>query len=133
WKKHVDPVYLRYYFASKIGPTAEDIDLSVDEFVNRVNAELVNNVANLVSRGLQLMKNTLGGRYGRFRPEATHHIELVKQKVADGEKLYRAFDLAGATRIAVDLATLGNKLFQDGAPWKLAKENEDAARDLVTL
>jgi methionyl-tRNA synthetase len=133
WKKHVDPVYLRYYFASKIGPTAEDIDLSIDEFVNRVNAELVNNVANLVARGSQLVKNQLGGRYGKLRPEATHHIELVKQKVGDAEKLYRAFDIAGATRIAVDLATLGNKLFQDGAPWKLARENEDAARDLVTL
>jgi methionyl-tRNA synthetase len=133
FRKHVDPVYLRYYFASKIGPSAEDVDLSIDEFVNRVNAELVNNVANLVARGSQLVKNQLGGRYGKLRAEAAHHVDLVKQKVADAEKLYRAFDLAGATRIAVELATLGNKLFQDGAPWKLARENEEAARDLVTL
>jgi methionyl-tRNA synthetase len=133
FRKHVDPVYLRYYFASKIGPSAEDVDLSIDEFVNRVNAELVNNLANLVSRGVRLVADQLGGRYGKLRPEANAHIETTKQKIGDAERFYRAFDLASAVKVAVELGVLGNKLFQDGAPWKLAKENEEAARDLVTL
>jgi methionyl-tRNA synthetase len=133
FRKHVDPVYLRYYFASKIGPSAEDVDLSIDEFVNRVNAELVNNLSNLVTRGVKLIRDKLQGRYGNIRPEATNHVETTKQKVLDAEKFYRAFDLSSATRVAVELAALGNKLFQDAAPWKLVQENADAARDLVTL
>jgi methionyl-tRNA synthetase len=133
FRKHIAPIYLRYYFASKIGPSVEDVDLSVDEFVNRVNAELVNNLANLVARGVPFIKDKLGGRYGKLRPEAQQHVEVVKQRVSDAEKYYRAFDLASAVKVAVELATLGNKLFQDGQPWKLARENEEAARDLVTL
>jgi methionyl-tRNA synthetase len=133
FRKHIDPNYLRYYFASKIGPRVEDIDLSIDEFVNRVNAELVNNIANLVARGVPFIKDKLGGRYGRLRPEAQQHVDHVKQRVSDAEAHYRAFDLASAVKVAIELATLGNKLFQDGQPWKLARENEEAARDLVTL
>ncbi|MCK6547701.1 methionine--tRNA ligase [Myxococcota bacterium] len=133
FKQFVDPLYLRYFFASKTGPSAEDIDLSVDELVNRVNAELVNNLANLVARSVAFVNDKLGGRYGRIRPEAAAHVELVKQKVAEAEAAYRAFDLATATKIAVELATLGNKLFQDGEPWKLVKTDPEAARDLVTL
>jgi methionyl-tRNA synthetase len=133
FRKHIDPNYLRYYFASKVGPKVEDVDLSIDEFVNRVNAELVNNIANLIARGVPFIKDKLGGRYGKLRPDAQQHVELVKQRVSEAEALYRAFDLAGAVKVAVEVAALGNKLFQEGAPWKLAKEDEDAARDLVTL
>lgn len=132
-RRFVDPIYVRYYLASKIGPSAEDVDLSIDEFVNRVNAELANNLANLVARCVPFLKDKLGGRYGSIRPEAAPHVELVKAKISEAEAAYRGYDLASAVRVAIDLATLGNKLFQDGQPWKLAREDEAAARDLVTL
>lgn len=132
FRKHVEPVFLRYYFASKIGPNPEDVDLSIDEFVNRVNADLVNNLANLVVRGVQLI-HRMGGRYGNIHPDATEHLETAKQKLSEAEGCYRAFDLAGATRLAIEVASLGNKLFQDGTPWKLANTDQNAARDLVTL
>ena len=60
--KHLDPQYLRYYFATKLGPTPEDLDLSIDDLAARINGELVNKLANLVSRGQILTKldNKLG-------------------------------------------------------------------------
>lgn len=132
FRRFVDPIYLRYYFGSKVGPSAEDVDLSIDEFVNRVNAELVNNLANLVARGVPFLHDKLDARYGRIRPDAHAHFATVKEKVKEVEMFYRAFDLAGAVRTAIEIATLGNKIFQDGAPWKLIKEDKEAARDLVT-
>ena len=133
FREYVDPLYLRYYFASKIGPSAEDIDLSLEELVNRVNAELVNNLANLVARGVSFLATKLGGHYGSLAPDSTHHFERVRQLVVDAREAYRRFDLAGAVRAGVEIASLGNKLFQDGAPWALAKTDEHAARQLVTL
>ncbi len=133
FREHLDPVYLRYYYAAKLGPSADDVDLSFDEFVNRVNAELVNNFANLVARGAPFIKSKLGGRYGRLPKGTQAHREMVAAKVAEAKTAYQNFDLAQAVRAGLDIANTGNKLFQDGAPWKLVKEDPDGARDLVTL
>jgi methionyl-tRNA synthetase len=133
FRKHLDPIYLRYYFASKIGATAEDVDLSLEEFSERVNAHLVNTLANLVSRGAAFLHNKLGGRFGVLREQYHEHLAFARDKVAEAEAAYRRFDSAGAIRAAVEVATLANKLFQDGAPWALIKTDEHATRDLVTL
>jgi methionyl-tRNA synthetase len=133
FREFVDPIYLRYYFASKIGASAEDVDLSLDEFVNRVNAELVNNLANLVSRASRFLFDKLGGMYGTLGPEAKAHLQEAKNRVGHAEQCYRRFDLAEAVKQALEIARLGNGLFQDGAPWNLVKEDEEKARNLVTL
>jgi len=133
FRKHVDPMYLRYYFASKIGASAEDVDLSFDEFHERVNAHLVNTLANLVSRGASFLANKLDGRFGKIRDEHASALVTAKEKLAEAEAAYRRFDSAGAVRAAVEVASLGNKLFQDAAPWKLIKEDVEATRDLVTV
>lgn len=131
--EHLDPMYLRYYFASKIGPSPDDVDLSLEEFVQRVNAELVNTLANLISRGGTFVANRLEGRYGVLRPGTEEHVAYAREKVDEAEAAYRAFDLARAVRAGLDVANLGNKLFQDGAPWKVVTDDVEAARDLVTL
>jgi methionyl-tRNA synthetase len=133
FRQYVDPIYLRYYFASKIGPSAEDVDLALDEFVNRVNAELVNNLANLVSRASRFLFDKLDGRYGKLTPEDKPHLEEVRRRVAAAEQAYQRFDLAEAVKQALEIARLGNGIFQDSAPWTLIKEDRERARDLVTL
>ena len=131
--EHLDPLYLRYYFASKIGPSPDDVDLSLEEFVQRVNAELVNTLANLVARGASFLANKLDGRYGRLPPESEAHVKFARDKIEEARAAYRDFDLARAVRAAVDIANLGNKLFQDGAPWKKVANDQEGARRLVTL
>jgi methionyl-tRNA synthetase len=133
FKQFVDPIYLRYYFASKIGPSAEDVDLALDEFVNRVNAELVNNLANLVSRASRFLFDKLGGRYGKLTPQDQPHLEEARKRVAAAADAYRRFDLAEAVKQALEISRLGNGIFQDSAPWTLIKDDEEKARDLVTL
>lgn len=131
--QHADPNYLRYYFASKISASSDDIDLGLDEIVNRVNAELINTIVNLVARGVPFIADRLGGNYGVLPAGSNTHIEYVRGKIAEAELAYRGFDLAGAVRAAVDIANLGNKLFQDGQPWRSVKEDPEATRNLVTL
>jgi methionyl-tRNA synthetase len=133
FRQHVDPIYLRYYFASKIGGSAEDVDLAIDEFVNRVNAELVNNLANLVSRATRFLFDKLGGRYGKLPADAQPIVEEARRRLVEVERCYRAFELSDAVRHAVEIARVGNGLFQDREPWALVKQDEAAARDLVTL
>nr|HNH86002.1 class I tRNA ligase family protein [Solirubrobacterales bacterium] len=55
--KHLDPAYLRYYYASKLGPRLDDLDLNLNEFVQKVNADLVNKVVNLASRSAKLIQD----------------------------------------------------------------------------
>ncbi len=133
FREHLDPIYLRYYFGSKVGQSPEDIDLSFEEFVNRVNAEFVNTLANLVSRSASFLKNKLGGKYGALPKDAEPHLAEVRRLVADAEAAYQAFDHAAAVRAAVQIADLGNKLFQDGEPWNLIKTDQQATLQLVTL
>ncbi len=133
FREHLDPTYLRYYFGAKTGQTPEDIDLSFEEFVNRVNAELVNTLANLVSRSASFLKTKLGGEYGTLPADAKVHTEATRHLIDDAVTAYQAFDHAAAVRCAVQIADLGNKLFQDGAPWNLIKSDRAATLQLVTL
>ncbi len=132
YREHLDPTYLRWYIGSKVGPTPEDMDLSTDEFVNRVNAELVNNVANLVARSAAFVKNKLGGRYGSLSAEAPQMRALVETKLAAARAAYAGFDLSAAVRAGLDIADAGNKLFQDRAPWQLVKTDQNEAQRVVT-
>jgi methionyl-tRNA synthetase len=133
YAEHADPSYLRYYFASKLSSSSDDLDLGMEEMAHRVNAELINTIVNLVARGVPFLADRLGGTYGELPAGSNTHIEYVAGKIAEAELAYRAFDLASGVRAAVDIANLGNKLFQDGQPWKLVKEDPEAARSLVTL
>ncbi|MCA9554327.1 MAG: methionine--tRNA ligase subunit beta, partial [Myxococcales bacterium] len=87
----------------------------------------------LVSRGASFLYNKLDGRFGVLREQYGEHLAFARDKVAEAEAAYRRFDSAGAIRAAIEVATLANKLFQDGAPWALIKTDEHAARDLVTV
>ena len=133
FREHLDPLYLRYYFGSKTGQSPDDLDLSFEEFVNRVNAELVNTLANLVSRSASFLKTKLGGEYGQLPSNAEPHLATARKLIEEAKTAYGTFDHAAAVRAAVQIADLGNKLFQDGAPWNLIKTDKPAALGLVTL
>lgn len=135
FRDHLEPSYLRYYYASKIGPRPDDIDLALGDFVNKVNAELVNNLANLVSRAASFIKTRLGGRYGRLPAGARTETErdFVAQKVKEAEAAYRGFDLQTAVRCAVEIGDRGNKIFQDEMPWKTVESDPAGTLETVTL
>ncbi|HVK69723.1 MAG TPA: methionine--tRNA ligase [Polyangium sp.] len=117
--EHLDPSFLRYYYASKLGARVEDFDLNVDEFVQKVNAELVNKIVNLASRSSRFVAKTgLSAAYpddgGLFEAAAKAGVEI-------GEA-YAAFDFARAIRSIVGLADRANEYVDRVAPWALAKQ-----------
>ncbi|MDI3289294.1 methionine--tRNA ligase [Polyangium sp. 15x6] len=116
---HLDPSYLRYYYASKLGARVEDFDLNVDEFVQKVNAELVNKIVNLASRSSRFVAKTgLSASY----PDDGGLFEAAAKAGAEIGEAYAAFDFARAIRIIVGLADRANEYVDRVAPWALNKQ-----------
>jgi methionyl-tRNA synthetase len=122
---HLSPEYLRYYFASKLSARVDDIDLHFEEFVAKVNADLVGKVVNLASRTARFVK-------GRALPAtypATRDGGLFAAGVAVGAELaeaYESLDTSRAMRTIMGLADRANEFVEAQAPWNLKK---DPAKD----
>ena len=128
---HVEPQALRYYFAAKMSAEPQDIDLNLEDMVNRVNADLVNNVVNLISRTVPMLAtfNQLPSTLPEDQSELIHEVQ---EQAAQVEKLYRDLDTAAVVRIVTELGSRANKLMQDRAPWALVKTDPAAAHGVLT-
>jgi methionyl-tRNA synthetase len=130
--KHLDPAYLRYYYASKLGPRLDDLDLNFEEFQNKVNADLVGKVINIASRCAKLVHKTgLSATYpedgGLFAAGAKLGEEIAAA--------YENCDFAKATRLIMELADAANLYVDTQTPWKLAKDPDQAQQlqDVCTV
>ncbi len=127
---HLDPSYLRYFYASKLSDKVDDIDLNLEEFMIKVNADLVGKVVNLASRTARFVE-TLSSRYpedgGRFAFGAASGTEIAEA--------YDSCDFAGAMRLVMALADRANEYLDQTQPWKLKKEPERVAelQDVCTV
>jgi len=123
--EHLDPAYLRYYYASKLTARVDDLDLSLDEFVAKVNSDMVGNVVNLASRTAKFAGST------GLADEYPDDGGLFRQAAKDGDEIaaaYEACDYARAIRIVLAAADRANQYVEHNAPWKLHKDPENAAR-----
>ena len=130
--KHLDPSYLRYYYASKLSPRVDDLDLNLDEFANKVDADLVNNVVNLASRAAKLAQKV--GLSEAYPDDGG----LFEKAAADGDQIaaaYEACDYNRAMRAIQAAGDRANQYFNDAAPWELRKdpERQDELRDICTV
>jgi len=130
--EHLDPQYLRYYYAAKVGNGTDDIDLVFEDFVNRVNAELVNKLANLYSRNLKLLGSKLDGRLGRVAEDGRPMLDRAIQAADEIAASYEKRDLASAVQKICQLAEQGNLYLQNLEPWKLAPSQPERAREICT-
>jgi methionyl-tRNA synthetase len=129
---HLDPSYLRYFYASKLTSRVEDLDLALPEFVAKVNTDLVGKVVNLASRTAKFVeKMGLSAKYpddgGLFAAAAVAGEEIAAA--------YEACDYGRATRVIMGLADRGNKFVDDNPPWVLQKDQATASRvqDVCTV
>jgi methionyl-tRNA synthetase len=129
---HLDPLYLRYYYATKLSGSADDLDLSFEDFSNRVNAELVNKIVNLASRSLQFVYKRLGGRLGALPDDGRQILAEIRARLPEVEAAYRRLDFAAAVHVACEAAERGNLYVQDRAPFNLIKTDPEAARAVCT-
>ena len=120
---HLDPEYLRYYFATKLSARVEDIDLSLEDFVQKVNSDLVGKLVNIASRTAGFIGKKFDGQLG----SELSNPELIDAIRAKGPEIRDAFEkreFAKATREIMALADDVNAWIADVAPWQLAKNDD---------
>ena len=124
--KFLDPEYLRYYYAGKLTGRVDDIDLNLDDFLLRVNSDLVGKVVNLASRTAGFIHKRFDGQLCAPYPDDGGLHARFAAAGAEIAELYEAREFAKAMRAIMHLADLANRHVEDNAPWNLAKEGRDA-------
>jgi methionyl-tRNA synthetase len=130
---HLDPMYLRYYLAAHLSSSQDDIDLGMDDFLNRCNSDLVGKAANLASRCIKFIHGQLGGKLGTVPAEGEPLLAAARAKFAEVPALYREFDSAKALRLAMEMVWDCDSYINEQAPWKLAKQDPERARNILTV
>ena len=128
----VDPQALRYFFAAKTTAEPQDIDLNLEDLVNRVNADVVNNIVNLISRTVPLLHKYAAGKPSALATDLSDLVDDVRDADQKAEQLYRALDFAGVVRSVIELGNKANKVLQDQAPWELVKNEPEKARQILS-
>lgn len=132
--EHLNPEYLRYYFAAKLGSGVDDIDLNLEDFVQRVNSDLVGKVVNIASRCAGFLRKKFDNQLSVDCSEP----ELIGELMAAGDgiaALYEARDFQRAMRDIIALADRANQYIDDKKPWVMAKEEgqEQAVQDACSV
>jgi methionyl-tRNA synthetase len=119
--KLLDPEYLRYYYAAKLSHRIDDLDLNLQDFVQRVNADIVNKLVNLASRNAGFIQKRFGGKLA----ETLENPELLAEFSGASETIasyYENREYGKAIREIMALADKANKYVDDKAPWVIAKQ-----------
>ena len=131
--KHLDPQYLRYYYACKLGPDTNDIDLATQDFVARVNADLVGNLANLPSRSAGLLARRLESRLGRMDDAGRTLVDSIHAAGAEISQAYESCQYAVAMRAVTAQADVLNRYMEQEKPWETVKTDPERARVALTV
>lgn len=120
---HLDPEYLRYYYAAKLTDRVEDIDLNLDDYVTRVNSNLVGKYVNIASRTAGFIKKKFDGKLSStLNDEQTVLIAQFQTAASDIAELYEKRQFSEVVRKIMALADRANEYISDKAPWELAKQ-----------
>ncbi len=124
--EYLNPEYLRYYYATKLNGTIDDMDINFTDFVQRVNSDLVGKIVNIASRCAGFISKQFGGELAPALHDAALWQKFVdaKHSVAD---LYEARDTSKAVRQITALADLANQYIAHHEPWKMLKDPDQRA------
>jgi methionyl-tRNA synthetase len=118
---HLEPEYLRYYYACKLSSGIDDIDLNLEDFVARVNSDLVGKLVNIASRCSGFISRQSGGELSPLLPEPELYAEFVARAEEIGAA-YEAREYGRAMRSVMLLADRANQYIDERKPWVLAKD-----------
>lgn len=131
---NLNPEYLRYYFAAKLSSGVDDLDLNLDDFIQRVNSDLVGKVVNIASRCAKFVsKGNDGVLAASIADKALwHRVSAAADSIAD---YYEQREFGRAIREIMSLADAANEYIAAKAPWQLAKEEgrEQEVQDICSL
>ncbi|MDO8464020.1 MAG: methionine--tRNA ligase, partial [Gallionella sp.] len=136
-KQGLNPEYLRYYYAAKLNGTMEDIDLSLEDFVAKVNSDLIGKYINIASRCAGFISKRFGGQlaisskefhFGAsiFGLNPDRHLGEMASKASEIAQCYESREYSRALREIMALADSANQFINDAKPWDIAK---DSTRD----
>ncbi len=131
---HLRPEYLRYYFAAKLGSGIDDIDLNLEDFRMRVNADLVNKVINIASRCAGFIKKKFDGQLGNRLVNEALYAEAITTSDAIAQA-YENREYSRAMREIMAIADKANQYIDAAEPWVLAKQEgkEQEVQDCCTM
>ncbi|ARN57273.1 methionine--tRNA ligase [Sedimentisphaera salicampi] len=132
FQKHLNPECLRYYYACKLSDGVEDIDLSLEDFQSRVNADLIGNLVNLASRSIPMLKKKLGGQLGEMDEEGREMVNEILQAKDSISQSYETLKFSQAVRQIINLAGSVNRYFDKQQPWITVKEDKDKTLKTLT-
>lgn len=126
WLQHLDADSLRYYYAAKLSSRIDDIDLNLEDFVQRVNADIVNKVVNLASRNAGFITKRFNGQLSETLADPALYQTFVDASEKIGEA-WASREFSRAIREIMSLADMANRYVDEQAPWVIAKqEGRDA-------
>lgn len=132
--RHLDPDCLRYYYAAKLSPHIDDIDLNLEDFVQRVNSDLVNKVVNIASRSAGFISKRFDGKLSDKVAEPELYSQFVEKAkvIAD---YYEQRESSKAIREIMALADEANRYIDEKAPWVVAKQEgqDQALQDICSM
>ena len=131
---HLNPEYLRYYYASKLSGSVEDIDLNLEDFIQKVNSDLVGKVVNIASRCAKFLANGNNGILSSTIENQAlwNQVSGAKDSIANH---YENRDFSKAIRKIMALADLANEYIAAKEPWKLNKDpdQQQKVQDICSL
>ena len=125
--KVLNPEYLRYYYATKLNSSVDDIDLNLEDFVQRINSDLVGKIVNIASRTASFITKNFDGELA----DDVHDPALLAQFKETGKEisnLYENREFNKAVREITGLADLANQYIAKHEPWKLAKNPDKSGQ-----
>lgn len=128
---HLDVDCLRYYYAAKLSSRIDDIDLNLEDFVQRVNADIVNKVVNLASRNASFINKRFDGQLAATVADPALYATFVNAATSIGEA-FNSRETSRAIREIMALADLANRYVDKQAPWVVAKQ-EGREADLQAI
>jgi len=123
---NLNPEFLRYYYAAKLGPTIEDIDLNLEDFVARVNSDLVGKFINIASRCAGFISKRFAGRLAESLPDPDLFAEFADASETIAGHFERR-EYSKAMRLIMGLADKANRYIDENKPWVMIKDEERVA------
>ena len=130
--KYLDPEHFRFFIASKLNDTLDDIDLNFSDFSSKVNSDLVGNFINILSRTGTSILDKLDRQLGTLSAEGNTLITTLLEAKSEIIKNYEEKNYSKVMKEIAHLGDLVNKYVNDKAPWNLVKTDKEEARQVVT-
>ena len=122
---NLDPNFIRYYYASKLGPSMEDIDLNMDDFVARVNSDLVGKLINIASRCSGFINKNFDGKLAS-QLDDTDLFDIFSKSSQSIANHYEVREYSKAMKQIMQLADKANRYIEEKKPWVMIKNDEQA-------